>query len=91
MLITAVALLIKLPSQADTNVESSTTTQVDPIVDGKFTVYPNGVVKIEPKGFAISRAVRDMPIRHIGPLRRRPLFVTKQQKDASRLDIQLEG
>ncbi len=56
VLITAVALLIKLPSKADTNVESSTNIEAAPIVNGSFTTYENGVIKIEPSGFAISRA-----------------------------------
>ncbi len=87
VLITAVALLIKLPSQADTNVASSTNAEEVPVVNGDFTQYPTGVVKVEPHGFAISRPVKEMAAQDPDALRSRALFVTKQQKAAARLEV----
>lgn len=63
----AVAGLIKLPSlQADAKSKSSAEAAANseanqPIRQGNFTRYQNGVVKIEPGGFAVTGAVRNLP------------------------------
>ncbi len=87
ILVTAVVIFVKLPSQAGKNVESATNTVAAPIVNGEFTEYANGIIGIAPHGFAISKPVKEMLAQDPDALRSRALFVrTKEQKRAARLE-----
>ncbi len=58
------AVWIALPSQADTKSTAKTgneQTDDKPVKDGDFTKYPNGVYKIEPRAFAVTEPVKNMP------------------------------
>jgi len=53
---------LKSPSQADTDETSLIKRAVaDPVAEGSFTKYDNGVIKITPEHFATTSAIRDMP------------------------------
>ncbi len=53
--------IIKLPSEAQSDKKSLAEPQNLPVVEGNVTRYPNGVSKVEPDGFGVSGNVRDMP------------------------------
>ena len=52
---------IKLPSQADTKIESISNEDKITYQQDKITKYENGVIRIKPQNFAVSTAVRNMP------------------------------
>ena len=58
VLITAAVVLVKLPSQAGKNIESAAKSVAAPIVNGEFTEYANGIIKIDPHNFAVSNLLR---------------------------------
>ena len=57
----AVVVWVKMPSQADTDTDSSSKQDKASFQHDRVTKYENGMLKIQPQNFAVSRAVRDAP------------------------------
>jgi hypothetical protein len=77
---------IKLPSQADTKVESIANEDKISYQQDKITKYENGVIRIKPQNFAVSTAVRDMPSSDPNALVNRANFVDQRKVRRERRD-----
>ncbi|MGI8641635.1 MAG: carboxypeptidase regulatory-like domain-containing protein [Pyrinomonadaceae bacterium] len=78
--------MLKLPaSQAQTEVESDVQENQSPETKGKITEYSNGVMKIEPQGFSVTGAVREMPTVDPDALVKRANYVNRKEYREERL------
>lgn len=93
----AVTVFIKMPSsQADTKFPAAAGTNASdegnqPIREGNFTKYQNGVIKIAPQGFAETKAVRDFPKTDADTVERRLNFIDSRKERKQRVESKREA
>lgn len=80
----AAVVLVKLPSKADTQVQSSPKSDSSVFAPEKVVEYSNETLKIEPQNFAVSKSVKDMSTEDPDGFLKSALYETKQQKEEAR-------
>ncbi len=75
----AVVIWVKLPSQADSNVEPTQKEDNGSFLPDKVMKYENGVLRIKPQNFAVSGMVRDMPTSDPDALINRAKYVDREK------------